>query len=159
MWWSSQGSRWLVVTIVAILVLTIAVVLVPLVAAETKYLNGGQWSAYTGYYTQQLEGDTLWYAQAYAAANPAIYDLSVETRGFNNSTGWHQSGTDFCFGTASCSIDPFPFDSTGNNPPSSDRYATSRQIFWPDSYSSTTTYTSHDGLHSASSCWTSPPGC
>lgn len=156
---SWHGSRWIVVTIISVVVLTLAVVVVPIVAAETKFLNGGQWSAYTGYYAQSFADDTLWHPQASAGANPALYDLSVETRGFNNSTGWHQSGTDFCSGTTACSIDPFSFDSTGNNPPSTDRYAPSRQIFLPAPYSSTTTYTSHDGLHSASSCWTSPPGC
>lgn len=136
----------------------------PTALTETKNFNGGQWAAYTGISTETVGSATIYKAPSFASANPSIDWITVNTRGYNNSTGWHLVSQQTCSRTypnaGTCQPAPALYDASDNRPPSTGRYATSTHEFYqggteiPDIRD----YTSHNGSYSTYSCWATA-GC
>lgn len=153
------------ITIGAVIgLLLLAGAFVPTALTETKNFNGGQWAAYTGQSTETIGGVTIYKAPSYASASPSIDWITVNTRGYNNSGGWHLVSQQACSRTypnaGTCQPAAALYDSSDNNPPSTGRYATSSHEFYqggteiPDIRD----YTSHNGGYSTYRCW-STAGC
>jgi hypothetical protein len=131
---------------------------VPTALTETKNFNGGQWTAYTGQATENIGGVIIYKAPSFASANPSIDWITVNTRGYNNSTGWHLVAQRTCSRTypnaGTCRPADTYYDASNNNPPSTGRYATSTHEFYqggteiPDIRD----YTSHNGSYSTYNC-------
>lgn len=136
------------------------------VLAETIQAAEGPWTMSMQVVTQNCCGATDYYAVGSTSSSGCCTSLEINTRGYNNSTGWHLVDSDTCdaFPGSSCTSRRVAYDASDNNPPATASYgATEHDIWYPvDSGGGGGTFydyfTSTDGAHSTHSCvWTA--GC
>lgn len=119
--------------------------------------GGNAWVATTGYFSSP-------YWQAQATTRDEYWEdfVGVNSRGFNVSGGWHETGAGSCSipvndPNRTCSTVRFNYDATQNQTPYNGRYATTEHaIIW--SSGSEYHYTSTTGVHSTWLCY-ARPGC
>jgi len=132
------------VTMVAIL----SVMSVHVALAEYQSVYGGLGGVNTLGYRESGQ----WKAYAYSNYNYSGVTVIIGTRGYNNSGGWHYTGSTGCNADRSCTTPPFSFDEDINSPPSSGRYATSQHTYI-FSDGSDDFYTSSTGSNSSYICY------
>jgi hypothetical protein len=107
-----------------------------------------------------------WRGAAYARDGYSGDSGRITLLGWNNSDGWHTTGTAICYLTGGapgdCAIPPIPYDAgpAGILPgsQSTDRYVTTENFIFCAG-GAQTFYTSADGRHSSAACFTRAGNC